>query len=84
MKILIRTQDGRLINQDYVSAILPDNAGIRALVNTTKFEQLDTRIFHGRGRQMAKWMQAYQREFECAGNLPTYIIDVNKEAEEFE
>ena len=77
-RILIKTKDGRLINYDNVAVIEPSTNNIRARFNGLK----DITIFYGELKQVEAWMKAFSREFECAGNLPTYIIDVNDEAKE--
>ena len=81
-KILIRTQKGELINYDQVVNIF-DNDGPDAIVGsiTNGNRERGVYFFHSKNKkQREKWMQAFRREFESAGNLPTYIIDVNDEA----
>lgn len=79
-KILVRTQNGRLINLDHIIVIHPDFNIITAVLNTSHSRYDDVEVFTGSPKEVKTWMKLYNREFECAGNLPTYIIDVNDEA----
>ena len=77
-KILIKTCYGRLINYDSIIAIEPTSINVSAVINTSDSRNIV--LFSGDSNQVETWMQIFQREFECAGNQPTYVIDVNDEA----
>ena len=75
-KILIKTYNGRLMNFDNITAIEPGMKEVRAYCGSSR----GITMFYGEPNQIEAWMKAFNREFECASNLPTYVIDVNDEA----